>query len=88
MRQIKQIEHQRQCPFRGQILCGIEAQTDHQAVLDVMGVIPGQGIGREPRLKFLYSTSIELGIVEQLNLPDDIRDAWWADSMVVVKATK
>lgn len=35
-----------------------------------------------------YFSSIELSVVEPLDLPVDSRDAWWADSMVVVKAVK
>ncbi len=37
---------------------------------------------------FQYFSSIKLSVVESLSLPDDIRDAWWADSMVVVKAVR
>jgi guanidinoacetate N-methyltransferase len=40
------------------------------------------------RLLFQHFNSITLQIVEPLNLPEDIQDAWWADSMVVVQAVK
>ena len=32
--------------------------------------------------------SIEISVVGNLDLPDDIRDAWWADSMAMVRATR
>lgn len=35
-----------------------------------------------------HFSTIEISVVESLDLPEDIRDAWWADSMVVVKAVK
>lgn len=31
---------------------------------------------------------IEMHIVDDLELPDDVRDSWWSDSMVVVGAVK
>jgi guanidinoacetate N-methyltransferase len=40
------------------------------------------------RLVFRYFRSFALGKVEPLNVPNDIRDTWWANSMVVIKATK
>ena len=40
------------------------------------------------RLVFKYFNSVTLQIVEPLNLPDDVKDAWWADSMVIIKAIK
>ena len=39
------------------------------------------------RLLLEHFTTVRLGVVE-LELPDDVRDAWWADSMVVVEAVK
>ncbi len=39
------------------------------------------------RLLFKYFTRIELEVV-QFELPEDVRDAWWSDSMVVIKAIK
>ena len=32
--------------------------------------------------------SLEIQVVDGLELPQQVRDAWWADSMVVVKAVK
>lgn len=32
--------------------------------------------------------SVEISIIGSLDLPQDIRDAWWADSMVLVKAVR
>lgn len=40
------------------------------------------------RLLFKHFQSVELSIVDSLDLPDDVKDAWWADSMVIVKAVK
>ena len=39
------------------------------------------------RILFQHFSSIALS-VERLKLPDDCKDLWWADSMVVVKAVK
>ena len=35
----------------------------------------------------LFST-VRIAVVRDLSLPDDVKDAWWADSMIVVGATK
>lgn len=40
------------------------------------------------RLLFGHFSSICLQVLRGLDLPVDVHDAWWADSMVVVKATK
>ncbi len=40
------------------------------------------------RLLFRYFDRISIRIVENLNLPETVRDAWWADSMAVVVAFK
>ncbi len=40
------------------------------------------------RLLFKYFDSIELRVIDSLNLPHDVKDAWWANSMVVVRAVK
>lgn len=40
------------------------------------------------RLLFEHFSRIDLQVVNGLKLPDDVRDAWWFDSMVVVCATK
>lgn len=40
------------------------------------------------RALFRHFKSIELTRVESLEVPQDVRDAWWSDSMVVVKAIK
>ena len=40
------------------------------------------------RLLFKHFGSIELSMVSNLNLPEQVKDQWWADSMVIVKATK
>lgn len=40
------------------------------------------------RLLFRHFTKIELSVVRDLAIPSQVRDQWWADSMVVVKATK
>jgi guanidinoacetate N-methyltransferase len=37
---------------------------------------------------FQYFSSITLQVVQPLNVPKDVRDTWWADSIVVVKAIK
>lgn len=39
------------------------------------------------RLLFTYFTSIELEVVE-FKIPENVKDAWWASSMVVIKAIK
>ena len=40
------------------------------------------------RLLFDHFSEVTLRVVDNLNLPQDVHDAWWADSMVVVKAVK
>lgn len=40
------------------------------------------------RSLFKYFTSIEMRVVDNLDIPEDVKDAWWSDSMVVVKAIK
>ncbi len=40
------------------------------------------------RLLFRHFRSIQASVLDSLNIPQDIRDAWWIDSMVVVKAIK
>jgi guanidinoacetate N-methyltransferase len=40
------------------------------------------------RALFRYFRSITLGVLDNLRLPEDVHDAWWSDSMVVVKAVK
>jgi guanidinoacetate N-methyltransferase len=40
------------------------------------------------RLLFRHFRSITLRVQDGLRLPEDVRDAWWADAMVVVKAVK
>ena len=40
------------------------------------------------RLLFQYFQSFTLSIVKPLKLPDDIKDSWWSDSMVIIKAVK
>ncbi|MEM7083889.1 MAG: class I SAM-dependent methyltransferase [Pseudomonadota bacterium] len=40
------------------------------------------------RLLFSHFRHVDLQVVRNLNLPDNVRDAWWSDSMVVVAATK
>ena len=40
------------------------------------------------RALFRHFRSIEVARIESLDLPQDVRDAWWSDSMVVVKAVK
>lgn len=40
------------------------------------------------RALFRYFHSISLKILDTLQLPDDVHDAWWSNSMVIVKATK
>jgi guanidinoacetate N-methyltransferase len=40
------------------------------------------------RLVFKYFRSFTLSQVSPLNLPENLKDAWWADSMVVIKAVK
>lgn len=39
------------------------------------------------RLLFQYFKKIELEVVH-FDIPEDVRDAWWSDSMVVVRAIK
>ncbi|WP_298917457.1 amino acid adenylation domain-containing protein [uncultured Nostoc sp.] len=43
---------------------------------------------RHQRLVLKYFSSLTLSIVEPLSLPEDTKDLWWADSMVVVKCIK
>jgi guanidinoacetate N-methyltransferase len=40
------------------------------------------------RLLFQYFRSFSLRLLQPLALPPDLRDTWWADSMVIVKAVK
>ena len=40
------------------------------------------------RLVFKYFTSLSLKIVDTFELPKNLRDAWWINSMAVVKAVK
>lgn len=40
------------------------------------------------RLLLKHFRSIELRVVRDLPVPEDVRDAWWADSMVVVRAVR
>ena len=40
------------------------------------------------RLLFRHFRSISMQVMRNLKLPEDVHDAWWADSMVVVKAVK
>jgi len=40
------------------------------------------------RLLFKYFNSMTICVVEPLNLPQDTKDAWWADSMIVIKVIK
>lgn len=40
------------------------------------------------RILFQHFQSIEMSVVKDLDLPDEVKDQWWADSMVIVKATK
>ena len=35
-----------------------------------------------------HFSAIELSVVNNLAIPDDVKDQWWSDSMVVVKAVK
>ena len=40
------------------------------------------------RLVFRYFSSFSLAKISPLNLSPDIRDTWWADSMIVIEAVK
>ena len=40
------------------------------------------------RLLFRHFSSIEIRIIESLQIPADVRDAWWSDSMAAVKAVR
>lgn len=40
------------------------------------------------RILFQHFESIEMSVVKNLDLPEEVKDQWWADSMVIVKATK
>jgi guanidinoacetate N-methyltransferase len=40
------------------------------------------------RLLFRHFRSIEIRIVDSLQIPGDVRDAWWSDSMATVKALR
>lgn len=40
------------------------------------------------RLLFKYFDSVELKVIRDLPIPTDVKDQWWADSMVLVKAVK
>lgn len=46
-------------------------------------------LGRQhQRLLFNHFKSIEIRIVDSLQIPDDVRDAWWSDEMATVKAVR
>jgi guanidinoacetate N-methyltransferase len=40
------------------------------------------------RILFQYFDSIQMSVVKDLALPEEVKDQWWADSMVIVKAVK
>jgi guanidinoacetate N-methyltransferase len=40
------------------------------------------------RALFRHFRSISIQVLDTLQLPDDVHDAWWSNSMVVVKAVK
>ncbi len=40
------------------------------------------------RLLLKHFRSIEIRIIDSLPVPDDVRDAWWSDTMVAVRAVK
>ncbi len=40
------------------------------------------------RLLFKFFDSVSLRVVAPLDIPDDVNDAWWSNSMVIVGATK
>lgn len=40
------------------------------------------------RILFKHFTSIQMSVATDLNLPEEVKDQWWADSMVIVKAVK
>ncbi len=40
------------------------------------------------RLLFRHFRAIEIRIIDSLPIPNDVRDAWWSDSMAAVKARK
>ena len=48
--------------------------------------IDSMGRGHQ-RALFKHFSSVSLKVID-LELPDDINDTWWADSMVIVKAVK
>ena len=43
--------------------------------------------GHQRRL-FEHFSTITQSVYKPLNLPEDIKDAWWADSMIIIKAIK
>jgi len=46
-------------------------------------------LGRQhQRLLFEHFRSIEIRIVDSLQIPSDVRDAWWFDKMLTVKAVR
>lgn len=46
-------------------------------------------LGRQhQRLLLEHFSRLELSVVRDLDIPDDVRDAWWSDSMMVVGAVK
>lgn len=46
-------------------------------------------LGRQhQRLLFAHFSRVEMSVVRDLQIPDDVRDAWWSDSMVVVAAVR
>jgi guanidinoacetate N-methyltransferase len=40
------------------------------------------------RILFKHFDSIQMSVVKDLDLPEEVKDQWWADSMVIVKAVK
>lgn len=48
-----------------------------------------ESLGRtHQKLLFEHFSSIEMQVIRDLPVPTNVADAWWADSMVVVAATK
>lgn len=46
-------------------------------------------LGRQhQRLLFEHFESIEISVVDSLQVPSDVRDAWWFDNMLTVKAVR
>ena len=40
------------------------------------------------RLLFQHFSEVTTRVLKPLRVPEEVRDAWWADSMVLVKATR